>query len=108
MPILSPQITRAARIETINVQMVGTVRAFLNDAYNQIMQDDPQVNLDALGDQAVDQLTKYGIFYSALVALGEVGDVAIPDPEIFVANADGTVTYTAPPEPEIEEEEELP
>ena len=104
MPILSPQITRAARIETINLQMVGTVRAFLNEAYGLIMQDDPQSNLDALGDQAADQLTKYGTMYAALVALGETANVTAPNPEIFVDNADGTVTYVAPPDPEPEPE----
>ena len=59
--------------------------------------------MDAFGTNAAQALSVYAAIYQTLAALGQADDLTEPNFEVFSPNPDGSVTYTAPPEPEIEE-----
>ena len=105
---LIPKPTQiAARIEKINEQTISFLRSQAKNAYSLVTTEgEEQAILDVLGTQASEAVTIYGTFYNALESLGEADGLTAPNPEVFVANADGSVTYVAPPEPEEEAEEE--
>jgi hypothetical protein len=59
--------------------------------------------LDAMPDFGVrpaEALTLYATIQAALQSIGLAGNLTAPDFEVFSPNEDGTVTYTAPPQPE--------
>lgn len=108
---LIPKPTQiAARIEKINEQTISFLRSQAKNAYSLVTTEgEEQAILDVLGTNASEAVTVYGTLYNALESLGEADGLTAPDPAVFVANEDGSITYVAPiiPEPEPEPEPEL-
>jgi hypothetical protein len=48
-------------------------------------------------------LSVYAAIYQTLAALGEADELTAPDYSLFAPQADGTVIYTAPSDPELSE-----
>ena len=105
---LIPQSTQiAARIEKINEQTISFLRSQAKNAYSLVTTEgEEQAILDVLGTQAVEAITVYNTLYNALDSLGQADGLTSPNPAVFVANDDGSITYVAPPEPEEDSEEE--
>jgi|11BtaG_2_1085332.scaffolds.fasta_scaffold05468_4 peroxiredoxin len=105
---LIPQSTQiAARIEKINEQTISFLRSQAKNAYSLVTTEgEEQAILDVLGTNASEAVTVYGTLYNVLESLGEADGLTAPDPAVFVANEDGSITYVAPPEPEPEPEPE--
>lgn len=91
----------AEQIDQKQTQLINFLESELRTMYQLASQDgNQQATLDALGTNAVAALQRYQLFRSALLQVKPDANVPAPNPEIFVANKDGTVTYVAPPEPE--------
>lgn len=56
--------------------------------------------LDALGTNAAKALADYAAMRQAIITIKGETKAPEPDPTVFVAKPDGTVTYVAPPEEE--------
>lgn len=55
--------------------------------------------LDAFGNKAVEAVTKYSAMRDAVLAVNPSANIPAPDLKTFTPNANGTITYNAPPEP---------
>jgi len=95
---LIPKSTQVAvRIEEINEQTVSFLRAQAKNAYSLVTTEgEEQAILDVLGTQAIEAITVYNTLYTALDSLGQADGLTAHNPEVFVTNADGSVTYVAP------------
>jgi len=106
---LIPKSTQiAAQIEKINAETISFLRSQAKRAYDLVnTEGEQQAVLDVLGTQASEALNIYGTITGALVSLGKADGLTYPDPSVFVANQDGTITYVAPviPDPEPESPE---
>lgn len=107
MTLIPTSTQIAARIEKINEQTISFLRSQAKNAYSLVTTEgEEQAILDVLGTQAVEAITVYNTLYNALDSLGQTDGLTAADPTVFVANADGSITYVAPPEPEEEPVEE--
>lgn len=98
----SPAQDKAERIARRAKELASHVEATLKAMYGAITQDsDPQSILDVYGPQASKVLADYAAMQQAVVSINPDTSVLAPDPAMFAANPDGSVVYTAPPEPEI-------
>lgn len=88
-----------AQIELIN-HLESQLRAF-HAAVN--TEGKQQAILDALGTNAAAAVQRYIAMRTVLLQLKPTANVPAPDPAVFVVNPDGSVTYVAPPKPEVPE-----
>ena len=96
---------KAERIAARAKELANHVESTLKAMFGAITQDsDPQVILDVFGPNAAKVLADYAAMQQAVASINPDTSVLAPDPAMFAANPDGTVVYTAPPEPEIPEE----
>ena len=101
----SPAQAIAEQIDQINVQTIGFLKSQAKAAYDLAnTAGQQQAVMDAFGTNATQALSVYAAIYQTLVALGQAGDLTAPNFEVFSPNQNGSVTYTAPPEPEPNEE----
>jgi len=99
---------KAERIARRAKELAQHVEATLKAMYGAITQDsDPQSILDVYGPQASKVLADYAAMQQAVSTINPATTVPAPDPAMFAANPDGTVVYSAPPEPEIVPEPEI-
>ena len=96
---------KAERITARAKELASHVESTLKAMFGAITQDiDPQSVLDVFGPNAAKVLADYTAMQQAVASINPETSVLAPDPAMFAANQDGTVVYTAPPEPEIVEE----
>lgn len=101
----SPAQDKAERIARRASELANHTEAVLRALYAELTNDaDPQAIFDAFGPSASKVLADYLVLQTAVAAINPDSTVPAPDPAMFAANQDGSVTYTAPPEPEIVEE----
>jgi len=101
----SPAQDKAERIARRAAELANHTESVLRALHAEIVNDaDPQAIFDAFGPTAAQVLADYSVLQTAVAAINPNTTVPAPDPAMFAANPDGTVTYTAPPEPEISEE----
>jgi len=96
---------KAERIAARAKELANHVESTLKAMFGAITQDsDPQGILDVFGPNAAKVLADYAAMQQAVSTINPATTVPAPDAAMFAANPDGTVVYTAPPEPEIPEE----
>ena len=101
----TPAQDKAERIAARAQELANHTESVLRALHSEIVKDaDPQAIFDAFGPAAAQVLADYSVLQSAVAAINPATTVQAPDPAMFAANPDGTVVYTAPPEPEIPEE----
>jgi len=101
----TPAQEKAERISARARELANHVESTLKAMFGAITQDnDPQGILDVFGPNAAKVLADYAAMQQAVASINPETSVRAPDPAMFAANPDGTVVYTAPPEPEIPEE----
>jgi hypothetical protein len=102
----SPAQSIAEQIDQINVQTIGFLKSQAKAAYDLAnTAGQQQAVMDAFGTNAAQALSVYTAIYQTLESLGQVDGLDAPDFDVFSPNEDGTVTYTAPPQPEPEPSE---
>lgn len=85
----------AGEIEQITAETISFVQAQLNRVYQLANTEGQQAEIfAAFGTNGVKALQSYAAFQSALVAVG--GDAPLPNTEVFVPQADGSVVYVVP------------
>lgn len=95
----TPAERTAHNIESITYEVYAFVQSRLLRIHELVNTPTQQGDiLAAFGTNGVAALQAYVASREALLTVG--GEVPLPDPEVFVAQADGSVTYVAPPEPE--------
>lgn len=94
----------AAEVAAINSQVITYLRAQAQRSFDLVNSaDQQQAVLDAFPALGLIPAQAVGVYSALRSALDEAGYAeGLPevDPEIFVVNEDGSVTYNAPPEPE--------
>jgi hypothetical protein len=106
----SPAEKLANEIDAINTEAISFIKAMMSNAFAKAnTAGEQQAIMDVFGTNAVNALTVYSTFYSAISALGQDDGLAAPDFNIFQPQPDGTVIFVAPPEPEpaLEPEPEI-
>ena len=99
---------KAERIAARANELANHVESSLKAMYSVITQDsDPQGILDVFGPNAAKVLADYAAMQQAVSTINPATTVPAPDPAMFAANPDGSVTYTAPPEPETVPDAEI-
>jgi hypothetical protein len=97
----------AQEIDAINNETIHFIKAVMKNSFNKAnTENEQQAIMDVFGSNAVNALTVYSTFYSALAALGQADGLAAPDFTVFSPQPDGTVIYVAPLEQEVELEAE--
>ena len=93
----------AERIDASQVELINHIESQLRSFHAAVNTEGKQQEiLDAFGTNAVAALSKYVAMRTLILQLKPSTTVPEPNFEVFVANQDGSVTYVAPPEPEIE------
>lgn len=88
----------AERINSSQVELIRHLEAQLNNFYQSVNTPGKQQEiLDAFGTKAAVALQRYVAMRNAIIAIKPDSTVPEPDLTVFVPNADGTVTYVAPP-----------
>jgi hypothetical protein len=96
--------TIAEQIDQINVQTIGFLKSQARAAYSLAnTAGQQQAVMYAFGTNAAQALSVYAAIYQTLAALGHADDLTAPDFDVFSPNEDGSVTYTAPPQPTDED-----
>jgi hypothetical protein len=94
----------ANEIDSINTEVISFLKAMMSNAYAKAnTAGQQQAVMDAFGSNAAQALGVYAVIYQTLESLGHAEDLTAPNFEVFSPNQDGSVTYTAPPEPEPSE-----
>jgi hypothetical protein len=97
----SPAEKLANEIDAINTEAISFIKAMMSNAFAKAnTADEQQAIMDVFGTNAVNALTVYATFYSAISTLGQADGLAAPDFTLFQPQPDGTVIFVAPPEPE--------
>jgi hypothetical protein len=101
----NPAQEKAERIAARAKELANHTESVLRALHSEIVKDaDPQAIINVFGQAAAQVLADYSALQSAVAAINSATTVPAPDPAMFAANPDGTVVYTAPPDPEIPEE----
>jgi hypothetical protein len=88
---------KAERIARRAQELANHVQSTLRSMYSELINDeDPQALLDVFGTNAAKILSDYSSMQQAVAAINPETNVLAPDADMFVADQDGTVTYTAP------------
>ncbi len=99
IPTTSAQRT-AQLIDSINVESVNFLRSQMQRAYQLAnTPGEQQAIMDAFGTNAAQAVTIYATMRAALASIGQADSLPEPDLAMFTPQADGTVVFTAPPEP---------
>jgi len=97
----SPAEKLANEIDSINTEAISFLKSMMSNAFAKAnTAGEQQAIMDVFSTNAVNALTVYATFYSAISALGQADGLAAPDFNIFQPQPDGTVIFIAPPEPE--------
>lgn len=95
----------ANEIDAINTEAISFIKAMMSNAFAKAnTAGEQQAIMDVFGTNAVNALTVYATFHSAISALGQADGLSSPDFTVFQPQADGTVIVVAPPQPEPEPE----
>jgi hypothetical protein len=100
----------ANEIDAINTEAISFIKAMMSNAFAKAnTAGEQQAIMDVFGTNAVNALTVYSAFYSALATVGQADGLSAPDLTVFQPQPDGTVIFVAPPEPEpaLEPEPEI-
>lgn len=90
----------AEQIDNGQVMLLRGLEMQLNAFYRQVnTAGKQQAILDVFGNKAVAALNKYTKMRDTLLELNPNAKVPAPDLSVFKPNANGTVTYIAPPKP---------
>lgn len=105
----SPAEKLANEIDSINTEAISFIKAMMSNAFAKAnTAGEQQAIMDVFGTNAVNALTVYSAFYSALATVGQANGLSTPDLTVFQPQPDGTVIFVAPPElepaPETEPE----
>lgn len=96
----SPAEELANEIDAINTEAIRFIKSMMSNAYAKAnTAGEQQAIMDVFGANAVNALTVYSTFHSALNALGQADGLVAPDLSMFTPQPDGRVTYFAPPPP---------
>jgi hypothetical protein len=90
-------------VESIDVRrkrLINTIELELNLMYREINRPGKQqARLDVLGTNAAAALQEYAEMRAWVLARKPTASIPVADPEVYVQNPQGTVTYVAPPSP---------
>jgi hypothetical protein len=97
----SPAEKLANEIDAINTEAISFIKAMMSNAFAKAnTAGEQQAIMDVFGTNAVNALTVYTTFHSAITALGQADGLDAPDLVVFQPQPDGSVLYVAPPEPD--------
>lgn len=101
LPEKSAAVERAEKVAQDIPQTIGYLENKLNSFYRAAtVKGEEQAFFDAYGNKAVQALLWYKDTREFVLKIKPTANIPAPNDKVFVPQADGTVKYVAPPEPE--------